>query len=478
MYFALFFILSAVMAGAILLVRNRLFIRMVMILFAGMLCTFTLYGVLHFGGKDSYYFTFDSIGLILLVVLSLLTITTIWHGFIFVARDGNRKYRVYHASIIGLVVSMTGAYLADNITVNWIFVEATTLTVAALIYHERTPAALEATWKYVFICSTGIAIAYMGILFLNASLAGDSHNDLSYAGLMQSMQHVDPVYLKLAFVFILVGFSTKMGLFPMHTVTIDAHTVAPPPVSAFISTTLMNVGFLSIFRVYSLVSQTEIFPFIQHVLIIAGLFSLLISSGYIYKAVHNKRLLAYSSMENMGIVAICLGIGGIGYYAAILHIILHSLTKAAMFYQVGIMHRVLHTYDLKSSGKYFSKFPLGGLTVITGLICITAVPPSGMFISEFTMFKAMVMNGEWWLFILTALFLCFVLYAFATRFMHILFSDRLTEPETSNTNHPPVRKIEVFSQLLLFAIVITICFYQPDWLQNMIEKAIQYLPGQ
>ena len=193
-----------------------------------------------------------------------------------------------------------------------------------------------------------------------------------------------------------------------------AHTVAPPPISAFISTTLMNVGFLAIFRIYGLFSHTSILPFMNHVLILSGMLSLLIASGYMLKAKHNKRMLAYSSMENMGIVAICLGIGGIGYYAAILHIVLHSLTKAGLFYQMGQSHKIMGTYQLDESGNYMKLYPAGAIVLLLGLLCITAIPPSGMFISELLLFKAMIIKGDFAFMIITALFLCFVVYALTT----------------------------------------------------------------
>src|SRR5674536_23500 len=280
----LFFIISALMSIAIVLLKNKTVTRII------------------------------TIGFVLLAVLSLLTIPTVYHGFIYAKKDEAKKFNIYHSALIGLMTFMSGAYLANGMTVLWIFVEATTLAVAALIYHDRTEMALEATWKYVFICSTGIALAYLGILFLGFIYGRGDASNLSFASLTNIINQANPLYLKIAFVFVLIGFSTKMGLFPMHTVTIDAHSVAPPPISALISTTLMNVGFLAIFRVYTLFSSSSILPFMNHVLILAGLLSLLIAAGYMLKAKHLKRMLAYSSLENMGLVAIAVGVGGIGYY--------------------------------------------------------------------------------------------------------------------------------------------------------------------
>jgi hydrogenase-4 component F len=469
----LFFALSVLAGSVIMLVRNKTLIRSVVIVFTGIHVAFTLFCWAHLDETALGYFTFDKIGVLLLTVLSILTITTVYHGFIYVKNDPPDNFALYHAALIALVTAMTGAYLANGMTIVWIFVEATTLAVAALIYHDRTALALEATWKYVFVCSVGIALAYIGILFLGFTVNDARLLHLSFASVSEIARLADPLYLKIAFVFVLVGYSTKMGLFPMHTVTVDAHTVAPPPISAFISTTLMNVGFLAIFRIYALFSATTILPFMNHVLILSGILSLLVSSGYMLKAKHNKRMLAYSSMENMGIVAIALGIGGIGYYAAILHIVLHSFTKAGLFYQMGQSYKVMGTYQLDESGNYMNLYPAGATVLLLGLLCITAIPPSGMFISEILVLKAMVVKGDYLYLVVTAALLCFVMYALLTRVLHIVYSQpRWIKSEL----HEKVNPWQTVSQFILFGMVIFICFVQPTIFREFIEGITGGLP--
>ena len=282
------------------------------------------------------------------------------------------------------------------------------------------------------------------------------------------------MYLKIAFVFVLIGFSTKMGLFPMHTVTIDAHSVAPPPISALISTTLMNVGFLAIFRVYTLFYSSSILPFMNNVLILSGLLSLLIAAGYMLKAKHLKRMLAYSSLENMGLVAIAIGVGGVGYYAALFLIVLHSLTKSSLFYQMGQLSRVLHTFKLDECGRYMKLYPAGALVLLIGMVCILAIPPSGLFISEFLIFKGLVFNGQWFILIAVIILLCFVIYAMSTRIMHIIFSD----PRGDDKHAAPdkVNPVETISQFIFLGLVIIMCFYQPPFLVDLINQSFTFLP--
>lgn len=470
----LFFIISALMSIAIVLLKNKTVTRIITIGFVLLHIWLTIHCWINLNKTELDYFTFSSIGVLLLAVLSLLTIPTVYHGFIYAKKDEAKKFNIYHSALIALMTFMTGAYLANGMTVLWIFVEATTLAVAALIYHDRSEMALEATWKYVFICSTGIAIAYLGILFLGFIYGRGDASNLSFASLTNIINQANPLYLKIAFVFVLIGFSTKMGLFPMHTVTIDAHSVSPPPISALISTTLMNVGFLAIFRVYTLFASSSILPFMNSVLILSGLLSLLIAAGYMLKAKHLKRMLAYSSLENMGLVAIAVGVGGYGYYAALLLIVLHSLTKSSLFYQMGQLSRVLHTFKLDECGRYMKLYPAGALVLLLGMICILAIPPSGLFITEFMIFKGLVLKDKWFVLIVAIILLCFVIYAMSTRFMHILFSNS----RNGNDAIVPdvINPVESVSQFVLLGIVFIMCFYQPPFLVDFINQSIALLP--
>lgn len=471
----LFFAAAVIISLLIVLLRNRILIKILSLLFAAILIGFTYYSWQNLNSTELSYFTYNSAGVLLLSILALLSIPTFYHGFIYTAGDDPKKHSIYHAALIMLMTCMSGAYLANGMTVLWIFVEATTLAVAALIYHDRNDAALEATWKYVFICSTGIALAYLGILFLGFVYGRGDAANLSFDTLAGLIKQANPLYLKIAFLFVLVGFSTKMGLFPMHTVTIDAHSVAPPPVSALISTTLMNVGFLSVFRVYSLFASSEILGFMNHVLILSGVLSLLIAAGYMLKAKHLKRMLAYSSLENMGLVAIAVGIGGTGYYAAFLIIIMHSLAKSSLFYQMGQLSRILHTFRLDDCGKYMALYPAGALVLITGFITIMAIPPSGLFISELMIFRAMVNNNQWIVLVIVILLLCFILYAMSTRIMHIVYSDPRKDLNPGPRSY--VNPIETVSQFLFLGLVVVLCFYQPGFISVLINQSIAiFLP--
>ena len=260
----------------------------------------------------------------------------------------------------------------------------------------------------------------------------------------------------------------------MHTITVDAHTVAPPPVSAFISTTLMNAGFVAIFRTYALMAYTPILEWMNNILLWSGALSIFVSAVYILKVNHLKRMFAYSTLEHMGITAIGLASGGIGYFAAILHITLHSFVKASVFYQIDQVHRIFNTYILRKTGSYFNRNLAGALVMLLVLVSITAIPPSGMFISEFLVFMALFQSGNLIAFILIMILLTVVIYALGRSILPMLF---LPPPATEINNDVTIKPQESVSQFVLLLLAIFLAYNPPPAFVKMINDAILQLPG-
>jgi hydrogenase-4 component F len=295
--------------------------------------------------------------------------------------------------------------------------------------------------------------------------------DFSFTAIQQQLMHVNVFWLKLAFLFMIIGFSTKMGLFPMHTIAVDAHTVAPPPISAFISTTLMNVGFVAIFRTYSLMASTSIHPWMNQILLWSGLLSIFVSAAYLLKVNHLKRMSAYSSLEHMGLAAIGLASGGIGYFAAIFHMILHSFCKASIFYQIDQFHRNFGTYKISETGNYFNRNLPGAMVMLLVFIGITAIPPSGLFVTEFWIFKSLFSSAQYLILILALLFLSIAIYSLAKNFLYILFNqtkDLLPVKEKINPS-------ETYSQYFLLALVFYLGINPPAIMINLIQEAVKIL---
>ncbi len=474
--FIYYLIISVLLAIATFFNRNIIVRILLLGVFLLTQTTITVYGYCHIHKEELDLFAYDSLGIIFLCVLTILSYTTIFHSYLYLKNrnDNAKRQSIYFSALIILIAAMTCAYLASYIGVLWVFIEVTTLSVAVLIYHERTQLSLEATWKYVFICSIGITFAFVGIIFLSKALQEAGSVNLSFADIPQHLKNANVLWLKLAFLFMLVGFSTKMGLFPMHTIAVDAHTVAPPPISAFISTTLMNVGFVSIFRTYSLMANTVIQPWMNHVLLWSGLLSIFVSTVYILKVSHLKRMFAYSSLEHMGLTAIGLASGGIGYFAAILHMVLHSFVKASVFYQIDQIHRTFHSYIIRKTGNYFSKNLIGALVMLFVFISITAMPPSGMFVSEFFIFRSLFESHQIFLLILVLLLLTLIFWALGKNLLKLLFVPSI---EVDANKIKPINPWESVSQIILLSTAIYLGLNPPIEFVQLIKESIMLLPN-
>lgn len=462
-----YFIAAFIVLLGILISRNKIFTSILVGLFMAVQLAFTVYAISAKGQTDAAYFTYDYLGLIFLGILAILSIASYYHGLIYLTFEPTGNFNLYHGGFVALIASITGVYLSNNITLTWIFIEATTLSVATLIYHNRTIRTLEATWKYIFICSTGIAIAYIGILFLSMTVKGLGESGMSYANLIVVAKTADPLFLKLACIFILLGYSAKLEVFPLYTIGIDANYVAPAPASAFISTALVNAGFVAVFRMYKVMEHTEISHWLNHVLIIMGILSLLVAAIYMQKVKNFKRLLAYSTVENMGIALIGLGIGGYGVYAALLQVVIHSFIKSSMFYQFGQAHKIFKTYKISKTGGYMKLNPNGATILLIGLIALTAIPPSGLFVSEFLIFKSTIFSGNWAVFITMAVLLCFVIYGMSSKILQLIFTPMEKEIGTS----APISVVQTWSQYILLGCAIYLCFYRPGMFVDFLARA-------
>jgi hydrogenase-4 component F len=470
----IFIILSIAISLSIYLVKKASYTKTISSLFLLSVLMITGYAYLHLEETSSVYYKFDSLSVLLAFVLGILSLATFYHSRLYLKRHNFsvKQEAGYYSSLIMLITAMLSAYFSDNIAVLWISIETTTLFVSILIFHERTKEALEAAWKYLFVSSVGVALAFIGILFLSITASSSGITDLSLHHLLDATQTMNPIWLKMAFVLTLTGFSAKMGIFPLYTVAVDAHTVAPPPISAFISTTLMNVGFLGIFRIFTILAQTEVLQWAQNVLLIAGVISVFMSAIQLLRIKHYKRMFAFSSLEHMGIVALGLGIGGIGYYAAVLHIVFHSFAKAGLFYQIGQVHQFFNSYWIKDAAGYFKKNPIGGLSLILGVISILAIPPSGLFISEFLVFKAMFVHGHYYIAVFVLILLTVIIYSFSKNTFHLLYgeTENLVDREAIKTN-----PWETISQFILFGLVIYLGVNPPLFFTDLINNAIAIL---
>jgi hydrogenase-4 component F len=372
------------------------------------------------------------------------------------------------ACLLLFLATMTLVALARHLGLLWVGVEATTLASAPLIYFHRQHRSLEATWKYLLICSVGIALALQGNFFLAVSARGSAEVHLTIEHLLAHAGGLNPVWLKAAFVFLLIGYGTKMGLAPMHTWLPDAHSEAPSVVSALLSGALLNCAFLGILRVHALMAAAGLADFSGPLLTGFGLLSMGVAAIFIIQQADYKRMLAYSSVEHMGILALGVGIGGLAGMGAMLHMVNHSLAKAMLFLLAG---NILATYRTKSVLRVrgvLQTLPLTGPLWVAGFLAIAGLPPFGLFVSELVILKGALQQGQ----VLTAIgYLLLLGIAFAAM-ARIVLPMAWGSAEGIAIEPDRVRGgWAVWPPMALGLVVLTLGVCLPDWLQTALAQA-------
>src|ERR1035437_745123 len=333
-------------------------------------------------------------------------------GFLF----SNAREASFTGCLLLFLAAMTLVTLSQHLGLLWVAVEATTLASAPLIYFHRHHRSLEATWKYLLICSVGIALALLGIFFL--AVAATNPDGSTIALMVQDLRlnahHLNAPWFKAAFVLLLVGYGTKMGLAPFHVWLPDAHSEAPSVASALLSGALLNCAFLGILRAQEISVAAGLADFSGRLLLIFGLHSMAVAAVFISGQTDYKRMLAYSSVEHMGILAVGVGLGGAGRYGAMLHVINHSLTKVMLFMVAGNLLAVYDTKTAKNVTGALQVLPVSGSLWVLGFLAITGSPPFGPFLSEFTILKAALDQGRSFVAIAYLILLAIILVGMAT----------------------------------------------------------------
>lgn len=471
-----FYLICAFVIAGLIFVNRKLALNYILVACFGLLQTgFTIYGCYSYNNRILEYFTFDSLGILLLVTLSIITIPALFHSYLYIKRhrETAQSRAIYFAAIIVLITSISAAYLANHIAVIWIFTELTTLSASMLIYHHRNKLALEGTWKYVFICAISITFVFIGILFLSLSLRSAGSDDLSFENLMAYKDKLNPFWLKLAFLFIFTGFTAKLGLVPMYTAGIDAKDKAPAPTGALLASVLMNVGFAGIFRLYKIIALTPQYHWANTVIFVAATLSIFVATVYMSKVMNIKRMFAYSGIEHMGIVMLGIAAGGIGYYAAVLHVVLHAFVKSSLFFQFNQIYRVFQSKSIQHTGNYFKYNPAGAIVLLLGFISATAMPPSGLFVSELLIFRSLFEGKFIYLLIFVLLLLTMVIYAFGKNIMKILFTP---VPGFDESQVPVINPWESLSQYVLLTLAVWLGMNPPSIFVELIRDAVKTLP--
>ena len=328
-----------------------------------------------------------------------------------------RRYRIF---VNAFALTMLVAVTTNNVGIMWVMIEATTITSAVVIPLHRSKASVEASWKYLLICSVGIALAFAGTVlayFDFVSTAGEVPDALNWTVLRGAAPSLHRELMQLAFAFILVGYGTKAGLAPMHTWLPDAHSEAPAPMSAMMSGVLLGVAMYAVARWKAVVDVAlSSSSFTDTLLLAAGLLSVVIGVWSLVIQRHYKRMLAYSSVEHIGLVGIGLGLGPLGAFAALLHLVNHAVAKSMAFLLAG---RILHRYDtteIAGVSGLLRVMPWTGSLFALGMLALIGLPPFGLFVSELLLVRAAIATGHVWV---AAVVLLLILVAFISLLNHL-----------------------------------------------------------
>ena len=339
------------------------------------------------------YLRVDDFNIYLIVLNNLVSFSTSLFSASYIAHELETGrltpayLRFYHATYQALIFAMNLALLANNIGLLWVAIELATLITVLMVGLYRTPAALEAAWKYFILGSLGIALALFGtiLIYLAAQpVMGQGLPAMAWDRLLANAGQFDPALLNLAFVFLLLGYGTKAGLVPLHAWLPDAHAEGPTPISAVLSGLLLNVALYAVLRFKMLMNANPGALAPGPLMVMLGLLSLLFSGLMFYRRGDVKRLFAYSSIEHMGIITFAFGMGGpLANFAGLLHMTMHSLTKSAIFFAVGHISQVKGTQRISTIRGLTVTHPLLGWGLVAGVIAIAGMPPFGVFMSEF-----------------------------------------------------------------------------------------------
>lgn len=388
----------------------------------------------------------------------------------------NAPEGVFIGCLLMFLSAMTLVTTSQHLGLLWIGVEATTLASAPLIYFHRHHRSLEAVWKYLLICSLGIALALLGNFFLGvaASRLPEGQDSMMVSVLVENAALLHAPWLRAAFILFLVGYGTKMGLAPLHTWLPDAYSEAPSVVSALLSGALSNCAFLGLLRVVQICVAADQGDFARELMVILGLVSMGVAAVFILRQADYKRLLAYSSVENMGIMNLGVGLGGAGAFGSMLHAVNHSLVKSMLFLVAGNILMIFNTKSVSSVRGIIRVMPVTGILWIAGFLAITGTPPFGPFISEFTILKSAFAHGRFVVGGLYMFLLAVIFIGMATVFLRMAQG----VPEGNHaTSQVRLHPLMIVPPVLLCCAVLILGVYIPPALMGILGEAARTIGG-
>jgi hydrogenase-4 component F len=441
-------------------------------------CCFALVARPGLGGRVPWLFL-DPVGKIALLSVAALFLLCSFYTVSYLSYRAERSNRFFCACLLAFLGAISLAILSHHLGLTWVAVEAMTLMTAPLIYFNHSPRSIEATWKYLLVGSVGIALALLGTFFMAySSLQGGMEASMGLDQLIGNAPSLSKPWFRASFILLLVGYGTKMGLAPMHTWKPDAYGEAPGVVGALFSGGVTTGAFLALARAYQIGMAAGEGAFMCRILVAMGLLSMAVAGVFMIGQRDFKRMLAYSSVEHMGILVLGLGIGAPALYGTLLHVIANSMTKGVLFLSAGNIHRAYgaKTTDLVRGA--LSRVPASAALFLAGFLAITGSPPFGPFISEFSILNAAFSSGQR---LPAALFLAFLLLVFIGMGITVLKVTQGSPPRPADTPRDAAPNsykegIGTLAPLFAFmAIVLLLGLYIPAPLESLLREAAAYL---
>ena len=423
------------------------------------------------------YIRLDTLGAWVILCISVVyALSSIYAVGYMRLLNEEERLPLFYALFSGFAFTMLAACVMNNVGVFWIAIELTTLVSTFLVGFEREAESTEAAWKYIVVVSGGLTLALLGtILFYwgGSFVLGPTYS-MTWATLRSSAPKVYPPLLLVSFLLVLVGYGTKAGLTPMHTWLPDAHSESPAPVSAMLSGALLNASMLGITRFLGVVSGASITRFAHSAVVGFGIFSFALAALFIVRQTGIKRLMAYSSVEHIGVQALGLGFGGpLGVAGALYHMLNHSLNKSLMFFGAGNAMRAYGTKEISGIRHVLKTFPVSGMLWLLGAVGIAGAPPFALFLSEFTILRAGIGGRFRWVVIVFIVFLIVVFIAFLAHFRSMYFGE---EPEREASRLPEAiwRTLPMW---LAFLPLLLLGLWWPHGLWDVFAKIYSGLLG-
>jgi hydrogenase-4 component F len=415
----------------------------------------------------------DPLGKVVLGLVSVLFFICALYAPAYLALRPGVLNRVFCSCLLVMLGMMTLVILSHHLGLMWVAIEATTLATAPLLFFNHTARSLEATWKYLLIGSVGIALALLGSFFLAySSLHEGLETTLLLDKLIVQAPQLSAPWLHAAFVLLLVGYGTKMGLAPMHTWKPDAYGEAPGLVGALLAGGATSCAFIAILRFYQICRMAPEVAFVREILVFMGLLSMAVAAVFMIRQRDFKRMLAYSSVEHMGILVLGVGLGGLALFGALLHLITNGLTKGVLFLSAGNIHRAYNSKLTDDVQGAMRRLPASGALFLAGFLVVTGSPPGGPFISELTILMGAIQGGKFVVATLYLTLLAIVFIGMGTTVLRVVQGE--PSAQASATAYRD-RAGLVLPIMLFLGLAVLLGLYIPPPLQRLLQGAVDYL---